>query len=67
MQPRFCAWCSKATGGGDLCETCLLGLEKYPEQNPPIVEAYVGRGMRQLEHILACHAGFQRWLRDHDK
>lgn len=64
MEPRpsFCAYCSAAvTSGADLCETCLLGITKYPEQNAVIVRAYVERGFFQMEHYLGRWAQFRRW------
>jgi hypothetical protein len=42
--------------------TCKLGLEKYPDQNPPIVAAYVGQGLGELEAYLGRWAEFDRWL-----
>jgi len=59
-----CSWCGRPAEGR-LCETCKLGLEKYPDQNPPIVAAYVGyvgQDVTELETYLARWAAFDRWL-----
>jgi hypothetical protein len=56
-----CSWCGRPATGR-LCETCKLGLEKYPDQNPPIVAAYLGDGFRELEAYLGRWAEFDRWL-----
>ena len=56
-----CSWCGRPAEGG-LCETCKLGLEKYPDQNPPIVAAYVGQGLGELESYLGRWAEFDSWL-----
>jgi hypothetical protein len=56
-----CSWCGRPTEGR-LCETCKLGLEKYPDQNPPIVAAYVGQGLAELEGYLSRWAAFALWL-----
>ena len=56
-----CSWCGRPAEGR-LCETCKLGLEKYPDQNPPIVAAYVGQGVTELETYLARWAEFASWL-----
>ncbi len=62
-RPLFCAYCAKPTqDGAGLCETCLLGITKYPDQNAVIVTAYVRRGIAQIDHVLEGHAKFQRWL-----
>ena len=56
-----CSWCGRPAEGR-FCETCKLGLEKYPDQNPPIVAAYVGQGVTELETYLARWAEFASWL-----
>ena len=56
-----CSWCGRPADGR-LCETCKLGLEKYPDQNPPIVAAYVGQGLGELESYLTRWAEFGCWL-----
>ena len=56
-----CSWCGRPAEGR-LCETCKLGLEKYPDQNPPIVAAYVGEGLTELATYLGRWAEFDRWL-----
>jgi hypothetical protein len=65
-QPRgpttaVCSWCGRPAEGR-LCQTCKLGLEKYPDQNPPIVAAYVGQGLTELEAYLVRWAEFASWL-----
>jgi hypothetical protein len=57
----ICSWCRRPAEGR-LCETCKLGLEKYPDQNPPIVAVYVGQGLTELESYLTRWAEFDRWL-----
>jgi hypothetical protein len=60
----MCTWCGRPADGR-LCETCKLGLEKYPDQNPPIVAAYVGQGLGELDAYLGRWAEFDRWLEGH--
>jgi hypothetical protein len=57
-----CVWCARPATAGYLCDTCRLGLEKYPDQNPPIVAAYVWTGLQELEAYLARWDDFERWL-----
>jgi hypothetical protein len=59
-----CSWCGRPADGR-LCETCRLGLEKYPDQNPPIVAAYVASGVKELEAYLGRWAEFDCWLAAH--
>jgi hypothetical protein len=61
-----CSWCGRPADGR-LCETCKLGLEKYPDQNPPIVAAYVGQGLGELESYLTRWAEFGCWLEAHQQ
>ena len=61
-----CSWCGRPAEGR-LCETCKLGLEKYPDQNPPIVAAYVGQGLGELEAYLTRWAEFDCWLEAHQQ
>ena len=61
-----CSWCGRPADGR-LCETCKLGLEKYPDQNPPIVAAYVGQGLGELEAYLTRWAEFDCWLEAHQQ
>jgi hypothetical protein len=56
-----CTWCGRPAEGR-LCETCRLGLERYPDQNPPIVAAYVAAGLSELDAYLGRWAEFDRWL-----
>lgn len=49
-----------------LCTSCSQALEKYLDQNPSIVDAYVADGMRKLDSMLAHHAAFRRWLIEHE-
>ena len=59
-------WCARPASGR-LCDTCKLGLEKYPDQNPPIVAAYVGQGLGELESYLTRWAEFGCWLEAHQQ
>jgi hypothetical protein len=60
LEPR-CVWCARPASGR-LCDTCKLGLEKYPDENPPIVAAYVCTGLEELEAYLGRWAEFEVWL-----
>ncbi len=64
-RPRFCAYCSKASGEEDLCDTCLQGIVRYPEQNQVIFDAYLKRGVAQFDHLLERHAEFAARYPDH--
>jgi hypothetical protein len=61
---KTCAYCGTRTST-DLCASCGLGIAKYPEQNPPILDAYIARGMQQIEASLRHHAEFDVWLATH--
>lgn len=60
-----CAYCGMATSA-DLCGTCAIGVTSaYYESNSVIVEAYVKRGLEQLDAYRAHHADFETWLLNH--
>ena len=63
---RFCVHCgNEAKDGLALCPTCVLGIEKYADQNPPILRAYCNAGHAEIATFLTHHAEFQRWLNEH--
>jgi hypothetical protein len=63
--PRsICVYCG-GPARATLCGTCRLGLEKYTDQNPPIVAAYVWRGIAEFEVSLGNHAAFDEWVARH--
>ena len=64
---KRCLHCGNRVGASQvLCSTCKLGVDKYPDQNPPIVTVYVQNGLAELEHLLSAHADFDAWLTIHE-
>ncbi len=45
-----------------LCSTCHIGIAKYPDQNQVIIDAYVARGLEQMDAYLERRAEFATWL-----
>lgn len=53
-----CADCEERTAraGGDLCDRCAFNLA-----------VAVAEGVYQLGRLLARHAAFDQWLREHER
>ncbi len=63
---RRCAHCGTKVGEKQrLCTTCHMGIDKYPDQNQVIIDAYLAAGLLELGDYLERRNAFTTWLINH--